>query len=560
MGQETVSDPDEVVDAVGSADPAGLPSGAELVESLTRPLLHASAVGKEAVSLGAELLRIGIGRSEVEPAGRDARFRDPAWAENPLYHRLAQSYLAACRAVDHLVEGSDDGDWRQLEKTRFTMGILTSAMAPTNFLASNPAALKKVLDTGGASVVRGLGNFVHDVRHNGGMPSMVKPGVLKVGEDLAVTPGSVVTRDEVAELIQYTPTTDTTYERPTLIIPPPIGRYYFLDLAPGRSFVEHAVGRGLQTFILSWRNPGPEQADWDMDVYAGRVVEAIDEVKQITGAEDVNVMGFCAGGIIGATVLNHLATHGDTSVHSAAFAVTLLDFAINAPIGAFSSPRVLSLARWNSGRQGVIPAKSLGAVFSWMRPNDLVWNYWVNNYLMGQDPPVFDILAWNADGTNLPATLHSQFLDIFADNTLVTPGGMTVLGDPVDLSRITVPTFVVGAVNDHITPWHGTYRTVQLLKGEPTFVLSNAGHIASLVNPPGNPKSSYFTGDTDPEQSAQDWLAAAQKQTGSWWERWTDWTAEHAGERGKAPRSVGSRRHPPLDPAPGLYVRDLLPA
>lgn len=320
MRQETVTEPDEVADAVGAAEPAGMPSGAELVESLTRPLLHATAVGKEAAALSAELLRIGIGRSEVEPEPRDARFRDPAWSENPLYHRLAQSYVAVCRAVENLVDETDKGDWRQREKTRFAMGILTSAMAPTNFLAGNPAALKKALDTGGRSVVRGLGNFLDDLRHNGGMPSMVRPGALEVGEDLAVTPGSVVARDEVAELIQYTPMTREVYERPTLVVPPPIGRYYFLDLAPGRSFVEYAVSRGLQTFVLSWRNPTAEQAAWDMDTYARRVVEAIDEVKRITGSPDVNVIGFCAGGIIGATVLSHLALHGDTSVHSASFA------------------------------------------------------------------------------------------------------------------------------------------------------------------------------------------------------------------------------------------------
>jgi polyhydroxyalkanoate synthase len=557
MDQETVAGPDEVVDAVGFADPTGVPSGAELLEALTRPLLHASAVGKETVALTAELLRIGIGRSDVEPDKRDARFRDPAWVENPLYHRLVQSYLAACRTVDNLVEDADGDDWRQREKTRFATGVLTSALAPTNVLVGNPAALKRALDTGGRSVVRGLGNFVHDLRHNGGMPSMAKPGALKVAEDLAVTPGSVVTRDEVAELIQYAPATDTVHERPTLIVPPPIGRYYFLDLAPGRSFVEYAVSRGLQTFVMSWRNPTPEQAGWDMETYARRIVDAIEEVKEITGSADVNVIGFCAGGILTTTVLNHLAARGDPSVHSASFAVTLLDFGVDAPIGAFSSPRLLSLARWSSGREGVITAKAMGSVFSWMRPNELVWNYWINNYLMGQDPPVFDILAWNADGTNLPSSLHRQFLEIFGRNHLVDPGELTVLGDPVDLNRIKVPVFVLGAVNDHLTPWQGTYRTVQLLGGEPTFVLSNAGHIASLVNPPGNPKSSYFLGDTDPQQSAADWLAAARKETGSWWERWTDWTMERAGERRKAPRRVGSRKHPPLDPAPGRYVRDL---
>lgn len=557
MSQQTAAATDEAVDAVGAADPTGVPSGGELIGALARPLLHVSAVGKESMAFGAELFRVGLGRSEVAPSRGDRRFRDPAWEENPLYRRLAQSYLAACEAAERLVEETDEGSWRDREKTRFTMGIVTSALSPTNTLVGNPAALKKALDTGGMSIARGLGNFLHDLRHNGGMPTMAKPGAFKVGEDLAITPGSVVTRDEVAELIQYVPTTSEVHERPVLVVPPPIGRYYFLDLAPGRSFVEYAVSRELQTFILSWRNPTADQADWDIDTYARRILAAIEEVKQVTGADDVNVIGFCAGGILTTAVLNHLALREDHSVHSASFAVTLLDFGVDAPIGAFSSPRLLSLARWNSGRQGVITAQSMGSVFSWMRPNELVWNYWVNNYLLGQDPPVFDILAWNADGTNLPATLHRQFLDIFENNPLLTPGQVEALGDPVDLARISMPTFVVGGVNDHLTPWEGTYRTVQLLGGEPTYVLSNAGHIASLVNPPGNPKASYFTGETDPRKDAAAWFASATKQPGSWWERWVDWTLERSGDLRKAPRRPGNRQHPPLEDAPGRYVRDL---
>lgn len=555
MSQSTTPD-QEVIDAVGAADPAGVPSGSELISGLAYPLLHGAAMGKEAVGLTAELLRIGVGRSETEPTRGDRRFRDPAWQENPVYHRLAQAYLASCLAVDHLVEDLDRNNSRQAEKARFVMGILTSAAAPTNYLPTNPAALKKVLDTGGKSVLRGMSNFLSDLRHNGGMPSTVKRGVLKVGEDLALTPGSVVSRDDLAELIQYTPSTGKVRERPTLVVPPPIGRYYFLDLAPRRSFVEYSVSRGLQTFMLSWRNPTGEQSDWDIDTYAQRVESAIDEVREITGSDDVNVIGFCAGGILTAGVLNHFAATGNTSVHSASFAVTLLDFGLSAPIGAFSSARLLSLARSNSRRAGVISGRAMGSVFSWMRPNELVWNYWVNNYLLGEDPPVFDILAWNADGTNLPAALHGQFLDIFADNTLVQPGGMSVLGEPVDLGSIDVPKFVVGGINDHLTPWHGTYRTVQLLSGESTYVLSNAGHIASLVNPPDNPKASYFTGDTDPELSSQEWLDQAEKQTGSWWEKWADWSVERSGSEKKAPRAAGNKTHPELGPAPGLYVRE----
>ena len=437
--------------------------------------------------------------------------------------------------------------------------MLTSALAPTSTLPGNPAALKRAFDTGGASVVRGLRQFVSDVRHNGGMPSQTDRSAFRVGEDLAVTPGDVVDRDEVAELIEYRPSTATVRQRPLLVIPPPIGRYYFLALRPGRSFVEYAASRGLRVFMLSWRNPTPEQADWDIDTYARRIVSAIDVAKDVAGAEDVNTVGFCAGGIVMSTVLSALAAGGDHSVHSASYGVTLLDFGTRAPIGAFSAPRMLELARASSRRGGVITARSMGAVFSWMRPDDLVFNYVVNNWLMGERPPTFDILAWNADGTNLPAQLHAQFLDIFRSNCLATPGALQVLGTPVDLGRITVPVFVTGAVNDHLTPWTGCYRTTQLLSGPSTFVLSNAGHIASLVNPPGNPKASYWVGG-EPAEDAEAWLGTAEKRTGTWWEAWADWVLERSGDERPAPDAPGNAAHPPIEPAPGSYVRDLRPA
>ena len=408
-------------------------------------------------------------------------------------------------------------------------------------------------------MVRGLRHFAHDVRHNGGMPSQTDRSAFEVGKDLALTPGAVIARDEVAELIQYTPTTPTVRARPVLVIPPPIGRYYFLDLRPGRSFVEFALSQGLQVFLISWRNPQAEQADWGMDTYADRIVDALETVSKISGSEDVSTIGFCAGGILMSTVLSHLALTGRPLVHSASYGVTLLDFDSEAPIGAFSAPRLLELARRDSRRRGIISARSMGTVFAWMRPDDLVFNYVVNNWLLGEDPPVFDILAWNADGTNLPARLHEQFLGIFRDNSLTRPGGICVLGTPVDLSRIEVPTFVTGAINDHLTPWTGCYRTTELLPGWSTFVLSNAGHIASLINPPGNPKASYWVGG-EPGSDPHAWRESADRRTGSWWEAWSAWVLDRSGEATSAPAGLGSDRHPPLQPAPGSYVLDRVPA
>ena len=301
-----------------------------------------------------------------------------------------------------------------------------------------------------------------------------------------------------------------------------------------------------------WRNPSKDQADWDIDSYAQRILDAVDSVREVTGAENVNVIGFCAGGILQTAVLNKLASMGDDRIHSASFAVTLLDFGQTAPISAFSSARLLSFARWKAGRAGVTSARAMGSSFSWMRPNDLVWNYWVNNYLMGEDPPVFDILSWNADGTNLPGRLHQQFLDIFEHNPLVTPGGIETLGVPLDLGTIKVPAYVAGAINDHLTPWKSTYRTTQFLAGDCTFALSNAGHIASLVNPPGNPKASFYTGPHDKAQSASDWLEGAEKQSGSWWEHWAGWAIDRSGDQVPAPATLGGGRFPAQADAPRL--------
>jgi polyhydroxyalkanoate synthase len=506
-----------------------------------------------------ELIRIAWGRSDVAPAKGDRRFADPAWTSNPVFRMIGQSYLASAQALGRVADAMGDrrSDTRA-EQARFAANIMTSAAAPTNFLVSNPAALKRAFDTGGMSLARGARNFARDVRRNGGMPSMIEPGAFAVGRDLAVTPGAVVARDAVAEVLEYAPATDSVFARPVLVVPPPIGRFYFLDLRPGRSFVEYASSRGLQTFLLSWRNPTPEQGHWDLDTYARTVSSAIDTVREITGSPDVNLIGFCAGGIIATTVLNHLAAVGDDRVHSMSYAVTLLDFGLRAPITAFSGRGLVALAGYRSRRAGIITSRQMGSAFTWLRPDDLVFNYWVNNYLMGERPPAFDVLAWNADGTNLPGALLGQFLDIFRGNLLTRPGGLSVLTTPLQLRAITVPTFVTGAVTDHLTPWQGCYQTTRLLGGPSTFVLSYSGHIASLVNPPGNPKAHYWTGEAPGPDPGQ-WLAGAHRQQGSWWQAWADWITVRAGDQRPAPAELGSERHPVLDPAPGLYVRDMVP-
>ncbi|WP_407652983.1 PHA/PHB synthase family protein [Baekduia soli] len=339
------------------------------------------------------------------------------------------------------------------------------------------------------------------------------------------------------------------------MFPPQINRYYFMDLAPKRSFIEHAVGRGIQFFTISWRNPTAEQSDWDLDTYVTTCLHAIDAVCEITGSDDVATLGLCAGGITMSTLLATMAARGDDRVKAAAFGVTLLDFDVPAPLGMLSSRRLLRAARKESSKKGVLEGESLAKIFAWLRPNDLVWNYWVNNYLMGNDPPTFDILAWNSDSTRMPGALHAQFLKVFEDNVLTKPGGITVLGEPVDLSRITCDTYVTGALTDHLTPWQGCYRTTQLVDpdSDSTFVLSSSGHIASLVNPPGNPKARMFTGPR-PGPDPLEWRAAATERVGTWWEHWAEWMIARGGPEKRAPAQLGSRRHRPGDPAPGQYV------
>ncbi len=554
------ADPAGTPVAADGGEPVALPSPRGMVRGVVATLAQPRPVAREAVRLGRETVRILRGTDEIAPSPKDERFADPAWSLHPGYRRLAQSYLATAAAAGRLVDDFEAGgaDWREVEQVRFVLTALTAAMAPTNTLVGNPAALKRAFDTAGLSLARGARNALRDLVRNGGLPAQVDRSAFAVGRDLGVTPGAVVHRDDVVEVIQYTPSTPRVRARPLVIVPPPIGRFYFLDLRPGRSLVEYAVSRGLQVYMVSWRNPTRKQADWDLDTYSQGVVTAIDVAREVTGSPDVTTLGLCAGGQVMTTALNHLAASGEDRVHAAGYAVTLLDFSSRAPLGAFSGPRLLDVAQRNSRRQGVITARQMGSVFTWMRPDDLVFRYLVKQWLMGEDPPAFDVLAWNADGTNLPARLHEQFLEIFAKNALVRPGALRVLGTPVHLSRITIPTFVTGALTDHLTPWDGCYRTTQLLSGPSTFVLSSSGHIQSLVNPPGNPRARYWTGG-EPGPDPHAWRAAAEEHTGSWWEPWSEWAVGHSGEEVAAPETLGSAAHPPLEPAPGSYVRDRVP-
>jgi polyhydroxyalkanoate synthase len=500
-----------------------------------------------------EMLRIALGQSHIQPEKWDHRFADKAWQQNPALRATMQAYLYSGGEVDDVVD-SLGLDGMTAERVRFALILAREAMAPTNFFWTNPAAVKGWYDTGGLSVWRGAVNMARDMLSNHGMPSMVDRRPFKLGENIAISPGAVIHRSEVFELIQYTPQSKTVYARPMLVVPPQVNKYYALDLSHGRSMYEYLLQHGIQVFTISWRNPTGAQRDWDYDTYAQAVIEAIDVISQVSGSPDVNIFGGCLGGMTAAVVEAHLAALGEHRINSATLTVTMLDCESDGRMFLFASPATLALAKAVSKPTGVINGWQMGSMFSWLRPNDLVWNYWVNNYLLGQDPPAFDILAWNADQTRLSSAFHHQMLDMVAGNQLTHPGALTVLGTPIDISRIACDTYVVAGQTDHITPWKACYRSTQMVSGHSQFVLVSSGHIQTVVADPKHHGLGYYLNPETPPEPEQ-WLARATRHEGSWWEHWAGWLGERSGKKIAAPESLGSDRYPVLDPAPGRYVR-----
>jgi polyhydroxyalkanoate synthase subunit PhaC len=527
-------------------------SGLRLAAALAaRPRL----VAGRGAQLAGELARIGIGRSQVQPSRRDRRFTDPAWAGNPLLRAAMQAYLATGESVAGVVAeaGLDD---RDAERVNFVLTNLIDALSPSNNPLLNPAAVKAALDTGGGSTVAGLRHFLSDMAVSPRVPSMVEPDAFEVGVDLAVTPGSVVLRTPVFELIQYRPVTATVRQVPLLIVPPVINKYYVLDLAPARSLTEYLVGAGLQVFMISWRNPDARHAKWDLDTYGQAVLDAMDATERITGSDKTAVAGTCSGGIIAAMVAAHLAHLGQQDrIAALTLLVTVLDQAHAGLASAVIDERTVRLAAAASSARGYLDGRSLAEVFAWLRPNDLIWNYWVNNYLLGKKPPAFDILFWNADTTRMAAGLHRDFLELGAANSLVEPGAATMLGSPVDLSAVDRDNYIVAGITDHICPWQSCYRSARLLGGKQRFLLSTSGHIAAMVNPPGNEKARYQLAQESPDDPSE-WLREAETRKGSWWSDYVDWLTERCGEENAAPTELGGSGLLPISEAPGTYVYD----
>jgi polyhydroxyalkanoate synthase len=508
---------------------------------------------------GTDLLReygrIAIGASTLAPGKGDRRFADAAWAGNPVLHRLLQAYLATAQTAETVVTDAHL-DERDDLRVRFLIDNVIDAAAPSNNPVLSPVAWRSAIDTGGTSLLRGATNLARDMASSPRVPTMVEPSAFEVGQSVAVTPGAVVHRTATFELMQYTPHTERVRTVPLLIVPPVINKYYAIDLAPGRSLIEYLVSQGQQVFVISWRNPDARHRAWGIDTYAEAILDALDAVLQIAGVEQAHLAALCSGGIIASMLAANLAaTGGIDKVASLGLAVTVLDQAGAGMASALIDERVATMAIAASARRGYLDGRSLAEVFAWLRPNDLIWNYWVNNYLQGKQPPAFDVLYWNADTTRMAARLHRDFINLAMSNALVTPGAATLFGQPVDLSRVEVDSYVIAGVADHLCPWQSCYETTQLLGSKSRFVLSNSGHIAALVNPPSNPKASFQTSD-DNIADADEWLKTARSQAGSWWTDYADWLAERSAGEKVAPTALGTARFPALEAAPGTYVFD----
>ena len=510
-------------------------------------------VARRAGQLAADLAGIAAGSSAIAPQPRDRRFSDPAWNENPLLKRAVQTYLAVGRSAEELLADAGLG-WRDNERLKWVLTNLIAAAAPSNYPLISPVAWNAFIDTGGLSAVRGIRALASDMSSPPFIPTMVAPDAFEIGKDLAVTPGAVVARTEVCELIQYKPTTPTVHQFPLLVVPPMINKYYITDLAPGRSMLEFFVAQGYQVFVISWRNPGRWARHWDLNTYGGAVAESLSVAREITQAPKASLAGLCAGGIVSAMLGAQLSATGQLDQIASLFlGVTLVDMTQAGTTVALMDEGVAAASIITSRTLGYLDGRSLAEVFAWLRPDDLIWNYWVNNYLQGKPPPRFDILYWNADTTRMPAALHRNFIEIAMANALAKPGATSMLGSPVDLSRIDTDSYVVGGISDYIVPWPSAYRATQLLGGNLRFVLSNGGHVASQVNPPTNPKASYRLAPANPPDH-RDWQAQAETVQGSWWPDYTSWLAERSGEMKQSPRTLGNAKFPPLDPAPGTYV------
>ena len=543
------------------------------MSGLSVPVPALSKLQSEYMAEAARLWNDSVARlgPDGQPAAQaDRRFAGTDWAANPSAAHVAQMYLLNARTLLKLAE-SVEGDEKTRQRIRFAVQQWVDAASPANFLALNPEAQRKALDSRGESIARGLRHLWQDVQQ--GHLSQTDEQQFEVGRNVATTPGSVVYENELFQLIEYAPTTPTVFEQPLLMVPPCINKYYILDLQPENSFIGHAVGAGHRTFVMSWRNPDASlgQKSWDDYVDDG-VLRALQVVREIAGQDkaggQVDTLGFCIGGTLLASALAVARARGELPVASMTLLTTMLDFSDTGVLDLFIDEAAVQMREMTIGpaspsKGGLLKGQELATTFSFLRPNDLVWNYVVGNYLKGESPPPFDLLYWNSDSTNLPGPMACWYLrNTYLEDKLKVPGATTIAGQKVDLGAVGVPTYVYASREDHIVPWHAAYLSTQVLnrgvKGagrKLRFVLGASGHIAGVINPPAKKKRSHWIGPAGYPADPEQWLAKATEHPGSWWPDWHDWLAGHAGKRVASPKSPGGRRYKAIEPAPGRYVK-----
>ena len=504
---------------------------------------------KEAQALWSQSLQ---GTPEV----KDRRFSGDGWASNPVAAFSAAAYLLNARTLMGLADAVE-GDEKTRARIRFGVEQWMAAMAPSNFLAFNAEAQKKAIETKGESIAKGMQNLLHDIRQ--GHVSMTDESLFEVGRNVATTEGAVVYENELFQLLEYKPLTTKVYERPFLLVPPCINKFYILDLQPDNSLIRYAVEQGHRTFVVSWRNPHEDLAHktWDDYVEDGAMA-AIDVVQSITGADQINALGFCVGGTILSNALAVMAARGQEPVASATFLTTLIDFADTGILDVFIDETFVQFRELQMGKGGLMKGQDLASTFSFLRPNDLVWNYVVGNYLKGETPPPFDLLYWNSDSTNLPGPFYAWYLrNFYLENNLVQPGKLTVCGEKLDLGQLTLPVYIYGSREDHIVPINAAYASTQVLPGKKRFVMGASGHIAGVINPPAkNKRSHWIRADGKLPATLEQWLEGATEHAGSWWTDWSHWLKAHAGKQIAAPKTYGKgTKFKAIEPAPGSYVK-----
>jgi polyhydroxyalkanoate synthase len=541
--------------AMGAMGTAGQPTGFSPIRFDPAKL---QALQQCYIEEASALWNQGLQASADASITSDRRFSAEAWKVNPVSKFSAGAYLLNARALMGLAEAVE-GDAKTKARVRFAVEQWTAASAPSNFLALNAEAQQKAIASKGESIAQGLANLLHDMKQ--GHVSMTDESIFEVGKNVATTEGAVVFENEFFQLLEYKPLTSKVYEKPLLLVPPCINKFYILDLQPDNSLIRYATAEGHRTFVVSWRNPDESMAGktWD-DYIEHAAIKAIEVVQEITGAKTINALGFCVGGTILGTALSVLAARGEKPVASATLLTSFLDFTDTGILDIFIDEESVKYREMEMGQGGLLKGQELASTFSFLRPNDLVWNYVAGNYLRGEMPPPFDLLYWNSDSTNLPGPFYTWYLrNTYLENNLIKPGKILVCGEKVDLSKVDIPVYIYGSREDHIVPIGGAYASTQYLPGKKRFVMGASGHIAGVINPPAKNKRSYWTNDKLPQgkfPAAQaDWFKGATEHPGSWWTDWSDWLKGHAGRQIAAPKSYGSRKYKVIEAAPGRYVK-----